>query len=93
MLANVDGDPPRGSPLGTGLMGHAKAFRAGENRVGLLSRLLPKSLELSPHEVEGQACLERFERPGLVGSHKVVVQAFPLPLTRSKMGARRDVAH
>jgi hypothetical protein len=38
-------------------------------------------------------CLERFVRPGLVGSHKAAVQAFPPPLTRSKMGARRDAAH
>ncbi len=68
MLANIDGDPPPGPPLEAGLTGHTNAFRAGENRVGLLCKLLPECLQMSPHEVEGQACLERYERPGLVGS-------------------------
>jgi len=93
MLANIDGDPPPGPPLEAGLTGHTNAFREGEIRVGLLSRLFPKSLEMSPHEVEGQAYLERFERPSLVGSHTATVQAFPLLLTRSRMEVRRDVAH
>ena len=93
MLANIDGDPPPGPPLEAGLTGHTNAFRAGEIRVGLLNRLLSKSLEMPPRGIEGQACLERLARPGLVGSHQAAVQAFPLLLTRSKMGAHRDIAH